>query len=104
MALLNLSGPTVDMPFMSARGPQGDNIYKGGRGSRFLPFCSRLAAASGRSPDNEGRSERHSPRHVVEVGRGRHHRLVNLREVLLGAATLDVDDVAQFLVACRHGG
>src|SRR4051812_22000366 len=66
--------------------------------------CGRLAAPSCRSLDKEGRFEGHGPGHVVEIGRGRHHRLVDLGELLLGAAALDPDDVAQVLVARRHGG
>jgi hypothetical protein len=72
------------------------------RGSRWS--ATAFAAASLRSLDDEGRFERHWPEHVVEVGRGRHHRRVDLRELLLGAATLDADGVAQVLVARRHGG
>src|SRR5262249_8233600 len=54
--------------------------------------------------DDEGRLEGHGPGHVVEVGRGRHHRLVDLGELLLGAAALDADDVAQVFVARRNCG
>ena len=41
---------------------------------------------------------------VVEIGRGRHHRLVNLGKLLLGAVTLDAHLVAQVVVASRHRG
>src|ERR1700736_3202506 len=61
-------------------------------------------SSSRRSLDHEGRFEGHGPGHVVEVGRGRHHRLVDIGELLLSAATLDADDVAQVLVPRRHGG
>src|SRR5204863_5806130 len=54
--------------------------------------------------DNESRLERHWPGHIVEVGRSRHHRLVDLGELFLGAVALDADDIAQLLVARRHGG
>src|SRR5712672_2992287 len=73
-------------------------------GARQSLVCGRLAGPSRRSLDNEGRFEGHGLGHVVEVGRGRHHRLVDLGELLLGAATLDANDVAQVLVARRHGG
>ena len=42
--------------------------------------------------------------HIVEIRRGRHHRFVDLGELLLGTATLDADDVAQSLVARPNGG
>src|SRR6266403_3691961 len=74
------------------------------RGARQPPICGRLAAPNRRSLDNEGRFEGHGPGHVVEIGRSRHHRLVDLSELLLGAAALDADDVAQVLVPRRHGG
>src|SRR3974390_150253 len=60
--------------------------------------------ASTRSLDDEGGLEVHGPGHVVEVGRGRHHCLVNLGKLLFVAAALDPDDVAQLLVAWWHGG
>src|SRR5262249_55675724 len=44
------------------------------------------------------------PRHVVEVGRRRHHRLVDLGELFFGATAFDADDVAQVFVARRHCG
>src|SRR3984893_3688317 len=66
---------------------------------KVLAMCS-----SRRSLDHEGRFEGHGPGHVVEVGRGRHHRLVDLGELFLGAAAFDADDVAQVLVPRRHGG
>lgn len=55
-----------------------------------------------RSLDDQRRYESYGPRHVVEVGRGRHNRLVDFGELLLGAATLDADGVVQILVALRH--
>ena len=60
-----------------------------GRGSRW----SAATAPSHRLLDDEARFEGHRPGHIVKVGRGRHHRLVDLGELLLGAATLDADDV-----------
>src|SRR6516162_3594924 len=53
--------------------------------------------------DNEGRPESHGPGRVVEIGRGCHHRLVDLGKLLLGAVTLDAHLVAQIIVASRHG-
>ena len=41
--------------------------------------CGRPAPPNRRSLDNEGQYEGHRPGHVVEVGRGRHHRLADLR-------------------------
>src|SRR3954470_11284033 len=64
---------------------------------------SRLLARNGRSLDDERRLKVHGPRHVVEVGRRRHHCRVDLGELLLGAATFDADGVAQVLVARGHG-
>src|SRR6476660_5651823 len=55
------------------------------------------------SLDDQGWFESHGPGHVVEVRRGCHNRLVDFGELLLGAATLDADGVAQVLVARRHG-
>jgi hypothetical protein len=72
------------------------------RGARQPPVCRRLAAPGRRSLDDEGRFEGHGPGHVVEIGRGCHHRLVDLGELFLSAATLDADDVAQVLVPRRH--
>src|SRR3984893_7952533 len=66
--------------------------------------CGPPRCSSRRSLDHEGRFEGHGPGHVVEVGRGRHHRLVDIGELLLSAATLDADNVAQVLVPRRHGG
>src|SRR6266446_9208315 len=101
---------------MSATWGNSDNIYSlgvlqpvtprrhrrsKGRGSRWSAAAS---PPSRRSLDDEGRFEDHGPGHVVEVGRGRHHRLVDLGELFLSAATLDADDVAQVLVARRYGG
>jgi hypothetical protein len=54
-------------------------------------------AALVRSFDDEDGFEVHEPGHVVEVGRGRHHRIVDFGELLLGAAALDADDVVQLL-------
>jgi len=56
------------------------------------------AAAAGGCPsdvslDDQSRPEVNWPRHVVEVRRGRHHRLVDLGELLPGAAALDADGV-----------
>src|SRR5262249_1780799 len=53
--------------------------------------------------DDEGWLEGHGPGHIVEVGRSRHHGFVDLDELLPGAATLDADDVAEFVVARWHG-
>src|SRR5262245_15651935 len=58
--------------------------------------------AVGRSLDDEGRFERHRPGDIVEIGRGRHYRLVDRGELLLGAAALDADAVTQRLVADRY--
>src|SRR5215467_12619422 len=49
--------------------------------------------------DDEGGVESYGPRQVVEVWRGRHHRLVDLGEFLRRAAAADADDVVQRLVA-----
>src|SRR5262249_28532424 len=65
---------------------------------------AQMSAPARRSLDDEGWFEGYGPGHVVEVGRGRHHRLVDLGELLLGAAAFDADGVAQVLVARRHGG
>src|SRR5258708_32227327 len=73
------------------------------QGVRRPLVCCRLAP-SRRSLDDEGRFEGHGPGHVVKIGRGRHHRLVDLGELFLSAATLDADDVAQVFVPRRHGG
>src|SRR5262245_39743489 len=56
-----------------------------------------------RSFDDEDGFEVHGPGHVVEVGRGRHHRLMDFGELLLCAAALDADGVAQLLLARWHG-
>jgi hypothetical protein len=58
---------------------------------------SCVSAAASPSPNrrlrnDEGRFEGHGPGDVVEVGRGRHHRRVDLGELLLGAAALYVRD------------
>ena len=45
----------------------------------------------------QGRLESHGPGKVVEVGRGCHHRLVDLGKLLLGAVTLDAHLVAQII-------
>jgi AraC-like DNA-binding protein len=74
------------------------------QGARQPLVSGRRAASSRRSLDHEGGLEGHGPGHVVEIGRGRHHRLVDLGELLFGAATLDADDVAQILVARPQGG
>src|SRR6266446_345232 len=101
---------------MSATWGNSDNIYSLGvlqpvtprRHRRSKGRGSRWSAAASpptrRSLDDEGRFEGHGPGHVVEIGRGRHHRLVDRGELLLGAAALDADDIAQILVARRHGG
>src|SRR5262249_9706917 len=67
-----------------------------------VPATAATLAAASRSLNDEDRFERHRPGHVVEVGRGRHHRLVERGELLLGAAALDADGVAQRLVAGRY--
>ena len=56
-------------------------------------LSAAVAGPNRRSLDDEGWLEGHGPGHVVEVGRGRHHRLVDLGELFLGAAALDADDV-----------
>src|SRR5262249_729646 len=48
--------------------------------------------------------QRYGVRNVVEIGRGRHHRLMDLGELRLGAVTFDTDGVAQALVARRDRG
>jgi hypothetical protein len=50
--------------------------------------CSRLAAPSRRSFDD--RFEGHGPGHVVEIGRGRHHRHVDLGEFQAARETRDM--------------
>src|SRR6185437_7723249 len=73
------------------------------QGRRRPTGLDRLAIPSRRSLDDESRIEGHGSRHVVEVGRRRHHRLVDLGELFLSAAALDADNVAQLFVARRHG-
>src|SRR5260221_14634230 len=67
---------------------------------------SRLSAAAPplmrRLLNDQRGFEGHGARHVVEVRRGRHDCLVDLRELLLGAAALYADDVAQVFVARRY--
>lgn len=42
--------------------------------------------------------------HVIEIGRGRHPRRMDLGELRRGAVTLEADSVAQALVSRRHVG
>ena len=72
------------------------------RGGRLV--CGRLASRSGRSLDDEGRFKGHGPRHVVEVGRGRHYSVVDFGELLLGAVALDANGVTEALITVRDAG
>src|SRR5207248_3257855 len=68
---------------------------------------ARSAAApawSRRSLDDEGRFEGHGARHVVEVGRGRHHCVVDFGKLLLGAVALDANGVTEALITVRDAG
>src|SRR5215472_6803965 len=53
--------------------------------------------------DDEGRRESHGLGQVVEIGRCRHHHLVNLGKLLLGTVALDPHRVAQAAVASLYG-
>src|SRR6266699_3513093 len=73
-------------------------------GSGWVVYLDdRLAPPIWRSPDDQGRFEDHGPGQIVEIGRCRHYRLVDLCELLFCAVTLDADGVAEVLVALRHG-
>lgn len=70
------------------------------RGSRWPAAASPLRAVD--LLDDKGRFEGYRSGHVVEVGRGRHQRFVDLGELLLGAVPLDEDDVVKLLIARRY--
>src|SRR5215472_2525609 len=53
--------------------------------------------------DHEGWLESYGSGQVVEIGRRRHHGLMDLGKLLLGAVTLDAHHVGQALVASLHG-
>jgi hypothetical protein len=73
--------------------------------SKTLPHSHAAAPFLARGPlrDNERRFESHLPGQVVEIGRGRHHRFVDLGELRLRAAPLNAHGVAQAVIAVRHG-
>src|SRR5438067_10020795 len=73
------------------------------QGARQPLVRGHVAVPGPRLLDDERRFEGHGPGHVVEVRRGRHHRFVDLGELLLGATAVNADDVLQILVALRHG-
>src|ERR1700693_3024682 len=56
-----------------------------------------------RSLDDQRRLEDYGSRNVVEIGRCRHDRLVDLGELLFCAVTLDANRIAEVLVTRRHG-
>src|SRR5262245_61878348 len=68
--------------------------------------CARCRAALASSCllDHQGWFQRDGIRNVVDIGRVRHHRLMDLGELRLGAITLDADSGAQALVARRDRG
>src|SRR5437762_3750357 len=77
----------LSRPLASPRTPAGAN---GGVAACLRPPAPR----NHRSLDDERRFEGHGPRHVVEVGRGRHHGIVDFGELLLRAVALDANGVA----------
>src|SRR6266480_5545283 len=87
----------LSRPLASPSTPAG---AKGGVAARLRPPAPR----NRRSLDDERRVEGHRPRHVVEVGRGRHHGIVDFGELLSSAVTLDANGVAETLVTVRHIG
>src|SRR5215471_17285483 len=68
--------------------------------------CARChaALAGSRLLDHQSGFQCHGVYDVVKIGRGRHHRLMDLGELLLSAVTLEADSVAQALVPRRNIG
>src|SRR5215831_21275766 len=104
MSRISCRSMNIGMAGLFAELPLRDRqTLSGPRARREAAIPSRAGRAM-RSLDDEGWLQGDALRDVVEIRRRRHHRPMDLGELFLAAAALDVDDVAQVLVPRRHRG